>query len=159
MCRIFLGKKDFTVKNYNYPDDVIDIAKDRIANVFQNEFKNNGNKPFKIGLSLEALKNRMDRNGKQKRFFKVFAGKDDITASMAVLTNENLSNARDTKDTFIVTGCGMDMGIDLLNSCIVPALRKYDLDKYVSTLDYELVENKVEKNKRMMAMYAHAGNR
>lgn len=75
--------------------------------------ENNIETPVKLEIGLDAIKDRSNPEGNQKRYFHVFIDGTDVTKMVADFAGLHFSNAKDTNGSLIVHGCGMDMGLAL----------------------------------------------
>lgn len=65
--------------------------------------------PVKIGIDLHSFRRDPKGNGKDKRFFRIYAEGRDITNFIADLLEQKLSTARNTYGCLIVTGSDGDV--------------------------------------------------
>ena len=65
--------------------------------------------PIKLEIGLVKLINK----GTQKRYLRVYIEGHDVTQMVANAVNLKLSKAKDTYNSLIINGCGMDMGFAL----------------------------------------------
>ena len=71
--------------------------------------------PIMLDIGLHKLADRNHPKGNQKRYLKCYVGDFDITKFVAETTNLPFSEAKDSPGCVIIHGCGMDMGLALIN--------------------------------------------
>ena len=94
---------------------------------------------IKLEIKIVSLKNKFSIIGNQTRYMKIFISGKDVTTMVAKTAGYKISYARNTYETAIVHGCGMDMGFSMQRNIFDKAVA-YGCPYMFDEFNYHLIQ-------------------